>query len=108
MPRKPKPGPAILAIESLSTGQPIGLVDDFTNEPIASMKPDKALPTADEIMAKQHKAKAEAALRLLQATGIVRPTDDARHAPKPQLASNQRMLGDSLVITMSKQPFRRI
>ena len=105
MPRKPGIGPAILSIEGLSTGIDPTLVDDLTGQPIA--QPNAKVPhTAQTLGNAISKHKAQSALRMLIASGIVKPTDSAPQAPK--LQPNQRLLGDSLVITMPAKPFRRI
>ncbi len=47
MPRKPKPPLPNLHIEGLSTGQQIGLVDEFTGEAIAAPMPTRPPRTSE-------------------------------------------------------------
>lgn len=69
MPRKPNAPPAILKIESLSTGLDPTLVDDFTQEPLA--QPNAKVPVAaQEILDDRNATKARIAQVVLRRVGI--------------------------------------
>lgn len=78
MSRKPKNGPVILAIESLSNGRTIHsnkpIISDFNGaiiEPARDPRPARELPGAQEIIDTRNKAKRASALQMLQRVGLV-------------------------------------
>ena len=72
MPRKPKPGPPILRIETMSDGKawyPPAGVDDFTQQPIAravDTGPVRPRRNAQDIIDERNRAKAQARQLMLQ------------------------------------------
>lgn len=74
MPRKVKPGPAILKIEGLSDGReirPKTYVDDFTGQAmpvVQDMKPVRAMKSAQEVKDEINRAKRKQLDKILQAT----------------------------------------
>jgi hypothetical protein len=106
--RRAKPQPAILRIESMSTGQPIDTRepqwDDFTGEPIAlkaleSTRPVAPLPSAQDIIDEANRRRAQAAQARLEAVGILRPNPK----PKPQGHTQTR-----IVVNYRRSEWRRI
>ena len=102
MPRKAGIGPAILAIERLSDGIDPTAVDDFTNEPLA--QPNAKPPQGDvkALAAQRSKAKLDSALRVLQASGMVKADSAPKAQPKPL------MLGPEHTVELPKLPLRRL
>lgn len=89
MPRKPKPGPSILRIETLSDGQvhPLHLaVDDFTGQPIkpnlGPSQPIKPIPDGPELTLVRQRKQAADSLMLLKVVGIV-PDDRPKRIRPP-------------------------
>jgi len=77
MPRKSRPNPPVLKVESLSDGRSVAapLIDDFTGEaimPVGAPMP-KAMRSAQEIIDEGHRAKATVAAQLLTSVGILKP-----------------------------------
>lgn len=123
MPRKPiDHEPSVLRIEGLSEPgkllgepkpqppQPDVFVDDFTGEPIPVVRPEPQpepprpiAPDHRELKRKADQRARDEQLSLLVRLGLVDVADPIPpEPPKPkpvQLAHNQRLLGDKLVIT---------
>jgi hypothetical protein len=58
MPRKVGLGPPIIAIEAISTGKRLDLIDDFTGEDLGANLATKPAPTAFELTERDQRAKA--------------------------------------------------
>ena len=81
MPRKPRPPMPNLHIEALSTGQQVGLVDEFTQEPIAAPTPAKPPREYSEWERTKSAQRLQRAQDVLCDAGLMQ-----RHAePKPQI-----------------------
>ncbi len=110
MPRKPKLGPPIAWIETLSDGKRVQavIVDDFTGE-LIEPKAEAAkgpIASAQDYRDAQSRKRVDTALRMLQRAGIVKSGADSA-LQEPKLAANQRKLGDA-VMTVPRKPFRRV
>ena len=108
MPRKVSQPPPILAIQSLSTGKRLDLVDDFTREEI-SHKHAGPLPSGNELLRAKREAEVEEQRKLLQHVGIL-PKPKAE--PKPSVPTIPGMrpvgkLGDNRALYVPLPPWRR-
>jgi hypothetical protein len=101
MVRELKPIP-ILAIERLSDGVDITLVDDFTGEMIPQPNAEpRAMPL--ELDQQRHKAKSETNQLILQAAGIV-PKPPKPHPPQPAFPKGRT----TRLVAVIHKPWRRI
>ena len=107
MVRKINPPPAILKIESLSTGIDPRLVDDFTREPLAQphAKPPKDIVDPKRKV-RDDSALVIAALLPQHATANALQRLEALRKPKPA-PRNEHKLGQ-YVMVLPKRPFRRV
>ncbi len=86
MPRKPRLGPSIIAIEDVATGQRLDLVDDFTGQaiPMPQAKPPRIQDGQAE-MARLSNARAQASRELLGRLGFgAKDTLEDTSRPRPQ------------------------
>lgn len=117
MPRKVRPGPPVLRLESLSTGREIrpasAGADDFEQTVQIAMvqdqRPVQMLPTVEEIHSAAAKAKREFSTELLQRTGLVKPVEETVQMVAPAIKGKRAgpKLGEH-VMMIDKPSWRRL
>lgn len=117
MPRKVRPGPPVLRLESLSTGREIrpasAGADDFEQtvqiERVQDQRPVQMPPTVEEMRSAAAREKREFSAELLQRTGLVKPIEQTVRMVAPAIKGKRAgpKLGEH-VMMIDNPPWRRV